>query len=351
MRSLSLKGGLLALSLGLLAIPVQLHAQEPADLPEAEFVEEGYALPSDLQDPSFDLYVNISLLQPAWVNRDAQLLTDLALQLAQGEKVLLRTHKAGSAKDLLTLALKIAQNGDDQAALSRVAQAATALKYEDLVALSKSTNKLAGASRKDDPALSVSVEKTNLDGFAAYSWMVDQLRSVELLGDKKGLEGFGDLIDSANGLTSEQKQFLKRRMSEIQAQPDDPAMKNNQFATTIGKLDGESRHNDAAQILNGIGNIIGAATGTPGYNQGYYQGGYNRGGYNQGGYNRGGYNQGGWNQGGHNHGGWNQGGYNRGGWNQGGYNQGGYNRGGWNQGGYNRGGWNQGGHNHGGHHH
>lgn len=342
MKSLSLKSGLLALSLSVLASPVLVQAQTP-EASESAPADMGYSLPSELQDAPFNMYIDISLLEPAWRTRDAELLTDLALQLAQGERILLRSHKAGSSKDMLGLALKIAQANDNQAAVNRVAQAATVLKYDDLVALSKSSNKLAGASRRDEPALSVSVDKTDVNGFATFSWMVDQLRSVELLGNKDSLKGMGDTIDSARGLTTEQKEFLKRRIGEIQALPEDPALKDNRLAGTISKLEGESRGQDAGAVLNGVANIIGAATGN-----GYNNGGYNNGGYNNGGWNNGGYNNGGWNNGGWNNGGYNNGGWNKGGWNNGGYNNGGWNNGGWNNGGYNNGGWNKGGWNKGG---
>ncbi|WP_437203443.1 hypothetical protein [Planctomicrobium sp. SH664] len=263
MKNLSLSLSALALAFGLSVTQPAAFAETkaaPAATAEAAATEGEAFEGADLYDPAFNTYLDISLLGYAWSNKDAKLLTDLALQLAEGERVLLRTHKAGSAKELLAIAAKVAVDADDKEALARVAQAATALKYDDIVALTKSSNKLAGASRKDEPALQVSVEEMPVEQIAAYRWVLDQLKGAELLGDKKSLEGFGDWIDQAQGLNETQKAYLKRRFGEVMARPDDNSMKDNRFASTVSKLDGESRGDkdaqNAALIMQGIGALI-----------------------------------------------------------------------------------------------
>ncbi len=244
MRKISLRTGTLAVLLGLCVSPVvaQTATEAPAD--DAVLAEEMpvYTIPDELNDPAFNQYVDITLLGPAWSSKDAAALTDIALQLAEGERILLRSHKAGSSKDLLNLATKIAQTADDKTALARIEQAATHLKYDDVAALTKSTNKLAGASRKDEPAMKVDLNQTSLQGIATYTYLLDQLKNAELLNDKTALEGFDSVIDTTSGLTEAQKEFLKRRSGEIKALPDDPAAKQNQMMATIAKLEGDSRH-------------------------------------------------------------------------------------------------------------
>lgn len=277
MKMMIWKASALALSLGVLPGPLLAQDDAKEAAPAAEFAEEApYVLPAELDDAPFAQYVDISLLGQAWAAKDAALLTDLALQLASGERILLRAHKAGSSRDLLGLAVKVAQSADDKAALERVAQAAGYLKYDDIVAMTKSSGKLAGASRKDEPALSVSVDQMPAEGFAAYGWLVNQVRSVELLGDKAALDAIEKWSESATGLTEAQKTYLKTRMSEIRNQPEDPSLKSNKFASTISKLEGNSRGDDAykaAAILHGIGSIVnGPSYGGPSYGRPSYGG-------------------------------------------------------------------------------
>ncbi|WP_437192282.1 hypothetical protein [Planctomicrobium sp. SH527] len=244
MKKFSFCAGALAVLLGLCVSPAvaQTATEAPAD--DAVVAEEMpvYTIPNELNDPAFNQYVDITLLGPAWSAKDAAALTDIALQLAEGERILLRSHKAGSSKDLLNLATKIAQSSDDKAALGRIEQAATHLKYDDVVASTKSSNKLAGASRRDEPAMKVDLNQTSLQGIATYSYLLDQLRNAELLSDKSALESFDSVIDTTSGLTEAQKEFLKRRSGEIKALPDDPATNQNRIIATIAKLEGDSRH-------------------------------------------------------------------------------------------------------------
>src|SRR4051794_9036967 len=60
-----------------------------------EFSLENYIveLPKKLQDAAFDQYVDIQLMAHAVDALDAELLTDVGLQLAEGERILLRPHQ------------------------------------------------------------------------------------------------------------------------------------------------------------------------------------------------------------------------------------------------------------------
>src|SRR5438874_12815553 len=51
-------------------------------------------LSGDVHDPAFDRYVDLDLATRAWQQADAALLADIGLQLAEGERVLMRPHKA-----------------------------------------------------------------------------------------------------------------------------------------------------------------------------------------------------------------------------------------------------------------
>ena len=71
--------------------------QAAVDNSEDAAPETATASTVELVDPAFGQYIDIRLLWQGWGSMDAGMLTDAALQLAEGERVLMRSHKAGSA--------------------------------------------------------------------------------------------------------------------------------------------------------------------------------------------------------------------------------------------------------------
>ena len=100
------------------------ESDKPADS-SAVVPEAPPADAEDLADPAFDRYVNILLLGKAWDEMDAGLLVDVGLQLAEGERVLQRCHRAIGARKLLELATYVAVETNDKTALERLAKVAT----------------------------------------------------------------------------------------------------------------------------------------------------------------------------------------------------------------------------------
>lgn len=100
-----------------------------------------------LHDRAFDKYVDSDFIAQAWNRLDADALTDVALQLAEGERILLRSHKVGSAADVLRLASRIATTRGNKETLASITTAAKALKVEDVHAQVAAASKLGGASR------------------------------------------------------------------------------------------------------------------------------------------------------------------------------------------------------------
>src|SRR5579871_3302728 len=72
----------------------------------AQSLTAAAGLPALLRDPAFDRYVDMNLLRKGWDNLDSSLLADVGLQLAEGERVLYRPHKAVGAEQILSLAIK-----------------------------------------------------------------------------------------------------------------------------------------------------------------------------------------------------------------------------------------------------
>src|SRR4051812_41950691 len=76
-------------------------------------VEDGETAAGDvfekISDFGFVRHIDVKQLGAAWHDLDASLMSDLALQLAEGERVLKRNHRSGiTSQKLFGLALKIA---------------------------------------------------------------------------------------------------------------------------------------------------------------------------------------------------------------------------------------------------
>jgi hypothetical protein len=64
--------------------------------------------------------VDVLVLGEAWDYHDAAWLADVGFQLIEGERVLLRPHKALDAGKILVLATHVAADRKDQATLARL---------------------------------------------------------------------------------------------------------------------------------------------------------------------------------------------------------------------------------------
>ena len=78
-----------------------------------------------LEDRSFERFVAVQDMQEAYDSLDVGMLIDCALQLNEGQSVLLRSHRSGLTPDtLLELALKICVSKGQLEHLDRLANAA-----------------------------------------------------------------------------------------------------------------------------------------------------------------------------------------------------------------------------------
>ena len=77
---------------------------------------------TDISDPAFDVYVNPATIGRAYAGIDAVLLTDVALQLAEGERILLRSRNGITATQGLQLALMAASSKQDTTSLERLSR-------------------------------------------------------------------------------------------------------------------------------------------------------------------------------------------------------------------------------------
>jgi hypothetical protein len=156
------------------------------------------ATSGDIRDPAFDRYVDYGLLLQAYSTMNAEMLTDVGLQLAEGERVLLRHHKTFPADAILGLAVKAAVEKKDKAALDRLAKAAEKSNSAALKSQVAAAQKLGGQSRAVNTALLVSLDEMTPEQFLVYRELVRGLQRARFTGDRAAAESLAQVVKQAD---------------------------------------------------------------------------------------------------------------------------------------------------------
>ena len=163
------------------------------------------------EDPAFAKYVRLEDLSNAWAASDPASLTDAGLEMAEGERVLGRTHKSGiKAESVLRKAVALAADKRDKATLDRLAAVAEAGDDAGLKGQVQSARKLSGGERAVDLALQLDVEQTSSSDLARYQELVSAVRSAELLGDADALKAIDKQLDAPPALSASQKDEIRK---------------------------------------------------------------------------------------------------------------------------------------------
>jgi hypothetical protein len=216
---------------------VSARAQEdaPGVKPAVAAAVEVASLPTD---PAFDRYVDMDLLADAWQDKDAGLLTDLALAMAEGERILQRPRRGISADDVFAGAIKSAAELRDGAGLDRLTKVLGNLKRTDLLAQASTARRLASASRAVDPGLAVQADAISPAAFFDMKSMLEDIASAKIAGDRKELRELSKDIAEMSELTDAQRKSLTRVAAEaIEMLPTE----NDPATSALNKLLDESR--------------------------------------------------------------------------------------------------------------
>jgi hypothetical protein len=222
---------LLALLLSSFALPCSAKAAVPA------------VASTSVEDPAFARYIDLVVLGKAWDNLDASLLADCALQLAEGERVLQRSHALITAAQVFELAAKTAAEQKDTKTLDRLTKACEVAKNTAALEQINLARKLAGTSRSATPAASVSALETSPKQLQIYQKALQGLRAADILGDVKYLDKLSSDLksdkSSLSQLTKQQKDNLEKLAAQYRASL--PQKDNQALAETLSKLKGTSR--------------------------------------------------------------------------------------------------------------
>ncbi|MSQ97387.1 MAG: hypothetical protein EXR98_22930 [Gemmataceae bacterium] len=162
-------------------------------------------------DPAFSGFLDTKLLGDALAAFDASRITDCALLLAHGEKILLREHPGVTSKKLFTLALNVAVEKGDQAALKRLDKALRGPVDADTLVLLESALTLGKQKRKADPFAAQSVTP---ESQVLYKTMKEEIRLAVNLNDRESLENMQKTIVALTELTAPQRSHLAGEVTQ-----------------------------------------------------------------------------------------------------------------------------------------
>lgn len=171
---------------------------------EAEYIAAAGA------DAGYVSYFDAARLAEALQTLDAGGVTDVALQLAEGERVLLRPHSGGvTAAALLEVALRLATDSGDGATLDRIGRAAAQLKLAELEARIAAARALGQANRSTPAGPNVPIAELHPTTLEVYRWLQDQIRLASAIGDRDTLQELHDTAPEYADLTDALQQAIQ----------------------------------------------------------------------------------------------------------------------------------------------
>jgi hypothetical protein len=225
---------LIALSVG-----YPLRAAEPAAASSA-----ATAVANHWRDPAFDAVVDVRLLGRAWSELDLALATDVALQLAEGERILERSHRVVTADQAFDLAVQLASQSSDDGAVARLERVLEKQQREELLAQLRSARKLSGMVRSEtDPARLVDVQATSPEAFSLYHSCLRDVEAARIGRSAATLTAFRESLPLMPLLNAAQRDYLAARIAAPIPEPNGSCI----AAGVLMQLAAASRTSDDAQ--------------------------------------------------------------------------------------------------------
>lgn len=165
-------------------------------------------------DEAFDRYVDLAVLGRAWDEMNPALLTDVGLQLAEGERVLLRPHKAVTAAKVLDEALKAAVEKKDTATLDRLAKAADRTGNKEFAGRIAAAKLLGTASRASHPALTIAIDEISLEGLAKFQAVREAIQVAKLKSDRTALSDLEKSLATEKAIPAKQREYLLKQIED-----------------------------------------------------------------------------------------------------------------------------------------
>jgi hypothetical protein len=201
----------------LLCIPCQGQSAAPPVVSASNppSVRNGYPaciIPADLDDPAFAQHVNLLLLGTAWDKQDPAMLTDLGLQVGEGERILLRPHKALKSEVILELAAHLAGDRKDRATLTRLARVADKRGDKRLAALV--TQQVDVAAKINSHPLADAIEDMSPAALETHKAAIRRIRAARLAGSREGLDALDKYFDQQVYLHKSQQEHIDKEIAK-----------------------------------------------------------------------------------------------------------------------------------------
>jgi len=199
-------------------------------------------------DAAFDNYFDMLRFAAGFHALKADMITDSALGLGEGERVLQRQHNSGvTSSKLLNLAVKTASMTGDKAALDRLARIADQRKDTALAKLVEVSQSIAGKSRS---VSTVGID-VNISELVAYQETNSSVMKAELLGDKERLVEIRESMKNGTmpaGMAKELNGAIESSLESTKGINDAASVENDQLRNLLDNYqDGSRDSNEESQ--------------------------------------------------------------------------------------------------------
>jgi hypothetical protein len=224
--------GLGLVALFLLAHPDRIRSATPDNSQDAALEE--------IQDPGFDRFVDLKYFRDALATQNAPALCDVALQLSEGERVLLRPYKGLPALRVFKLAIRVAGDRRDTPTLLRLEKAVKARGDKELAEKLEIALTLAKASRRNDSGL----EQGSAEVVLLFRSFQNEIKVARSVSDVKELDRLKEAVGNVSEMSEKQRTHLVKLINEAREAASGEADDGDDM---LRKLASASRSSDRAQ--------------------------------------------------------------------------------------------------------
>ena len=203
--------------------------------------EPASSIPHELADLSFERYVDVKALGDAYLAKDAALMTDVGLQLLEGERVLLRSHRGLKASTVFEAALRVATDQIDVATLDRLSKVAEKIGDKTLGDKVKVSRQLADKPRAAEPPVPAPDENLPANEVIEIQNQIERFERARAVGDVAGLKTLQAELKERPGKAGSLSAYLAKQVTEILASLGGTEGARDEVVAMLGKLSGTSR--------------------------------------------------------------------------------------------------------------
>lgn len=200
-----------------------------------------FTVPDEFVDRAFERYVDVKALRDAYLTKNAALMTDVGLELLEGERVLLRSHRGLKASTVFEAALRVATDQIDVATLDRLSKVAEKIGDKTLGDKVKVSRQLADKPRAAEPPVPAPDENLPANEVIEIQNQMERFERARAVGDVAGLKALQVELKERPGKAGSLSAYLAKQVNEVVASLGDAEGGRDDVVTTLGKLSGTSR--------------------------------------------------------------------------------------------------------------